>query len=172
MSRASTWMVVFLLLGATVGSFFLPASCQIVPTTDFGKPNVLRIGGHLLYVEVASTRLERARGLMYRSYLPEDRGMIFVYPRERVLSFWMKNVRIPLSVAFLDRKGVILSIQQMAVEAPEAFSSSSPTYRTYVSPRPAKYAIETNGGWFRKRGIRVGDRVEGLENLRFRVLEP
>jgi hypothetical protein len=74
-----------------------------------------------------------------------------------MLSFWMKNTRIPLSIAFIDQQGRIVDIQDM-----EPFS-----LRTRVSARPAQYALEVNQGWFKKNGIDVGDSV----HLPFTVLK-
>ncbi|MDI6755164.1 MAG: DUF192 domain-containing protein [Thermodesulfobacteriota bacterium] len=101
-------------------------------------------------VEVVRTEGEKAKGLMFRESLGEDEGMIFVYAGEEILSFWMKNTRIPLSIAFIDQRGRIVDIQDM-----EPFS-----LRTHVSARPAQYALEMNKGWFQRNGIGVGDFVK------------
>lgn len=103
-----------------------------------------------LFVEIARTEKEKARGLMFREKLAENEGMLFIYEREEILSFWMKNTFLPLSIAFLDREGRIIDIQDM-----EPFSE-----KTHYSPKPAQYALEVNKGWFRKNGIRVGDFVK------------
>jgi uncharacterized membrane protein (UPF0127 family) len=63
-------------------------------------------------VEIADDASERVRGLMYRTALAENRGMLFVFPDEERLSFWMKNTLIPLSIAFIDSKGRIVDIQE------------------------------------------------------------
>jgi uncharacterized protein len=117
------------------------------------KEIVLGIGGHKLTVEVAATEPERARGLMYRRMLPEHRGMLFVFPMVAIHSMWMANTYIPLSVAFLDGSGVIINIADMEPH----------TRVPHSAARPAKYALEMNQGWFKKRGIQPGDRVEGIE---------
>lgn len=103
----------------------------------------------IIRVEVARTEREKAKGLMFRESLGKDEGMLFIYDREEMLSFWMKNTRIPLSIAFIDQQGRIVDIQDM-----EPFS-----LRTRVSARPAQYALEVNQGWFKKNGIDVGDSV-------------
>ena len=69
--------------------------------------------GNILYLEVAETPEEIKRGLMFRESLPESTGMLFVFPGEDYLSFWMRNTYIPLSLAFLDSQGVIVDIQRM-----------------------------------------------------------
>ena len=100
-------------------------------------------------VEVVRTEGEKAKGLMFREKLGKNEGMLFVYEREEILSFWMKNTRIPLSIAFIAKSGKIVDIQDM-----EPFNLQS-----HVSARPAQYALEVNQGWFRKNGIEVGDSV-------------
>ncbi len=103
-------------------------------------------------VEIADDSFERARGLMYRTALGENRGMLFVYGSESRLSFWMKNTLIPLSIAFMDAKGRIVDIQDM-----KPLDDDPPSY---VSAEPAMYALEVNQGFFEERGVKVGDRAE------------
>jgi uncharacterized membrane protein (UPF0127 family) len=107
----------------------------------------LTIKGRNIRVEVVRTEGEKARGLMFRDKLGADEGMLFVYEEEEFLTFWMKNTPLPLSIAFIDRKGKIVDIQDM-----EPFS-----LRTHTSARPARYALEMNRNWFQKNGIKVGD---------------
>jgi len=103
-------------------------------------------------VEIANDDFERARGLMYRTALAENRGMLFVYREEQKLTFWMKNTLIPLSIAFMDAEGRIVDIQDM-----EPLDDDPPSY---VSTEPARYALEVNQGFFEERGVEVGDRAE------------
>jgi uncharacterized protein len=103
-------------------------------------------------VEIADNAFERARGLMYRTALAEDRGMLFIFEAEQKLSFWMKNTRIPLSIAFIDSEGRIVDIQDM-----RPLDDDPPHY---VSAKPAQYALEVNQGFFEERGVKVGDRAE------------
>ena len=103
-------------------------------------------------VELADDLAEQTKGLMDRTTLGENRGMLFVYPEERELSFWMKNTPIPLSIAFIDSERRIIDIQDM-----KPLDDRPPHY---VSSEPAQYALEVNQGFFKKRGVKVGDRVE------------
>ncbi len=103
-------------------------------------------------VEVADDMAEQAKGLMDRTTLGVNRGMLFVYPEERELSFWMKNTLIPLSIAFIDSERRIIDIQDM-----KPFDDEPPGYD---SAEPAQYALEVNQGFFEKRGVKVGDRVK------------
>ena len=102
-------------------------------------------------VEVATTIDERACGLSHREYLAADHGMLFVYDDERTLSFWMKDTKIPLSIAFLNSEREMLEIQQMI---------PNQTAQRYTSAHPARYALEVNQGWFASRGIDVGTRLD------------
>jgi uncharacterized protein len=102
-----------------------------------------------ILVEVAKTGEERAVGLMGRTSLGKDEGMIFIFEDEGVHSFWMKNTLLPLSIAFMDREGKIIWITDMQ---PLTLSTHNP-------PQPVLYALEMNKGWFAKNGIKVGDIV-------------
>jgi uncharacterized protein len=103
-------------------------------------------------VEIADDFFERQRGLMYRTQLGEDRGMLFVFQREQPLSFWMKDTRIPLSIAYIDSKGRITDILDM-----KPLDDEPPHY---VSSEPVLYALEVNQGFFEERGVKVGDHAE------------
>ena len=103
-------------------------------------------------VEEADTDAERQAGLMGRTVLPEDAGMLFVFEGEQTLSFWMRDTLIPLSVAYIDAEGRIVDIQDM-----QPLDDTPPHY---VSAEPARYALEVNQGFFEERGVAVGDTVE------------
>jgi uncharacterized membrane protein (UPF0127 family) len=103
-------------------------------------------------VEIADSPDEQATGLMNRTALAEDRGMLFVFPEEEVRSFWMKNTLIPLSIAYIDSEGRIVDLQDM-----KPLDDEEPHY---VSAEPARYALEVNKGFFEENGVEVGDRAE------------
>jgi uncharacterized membrane protein (UPF0127 family) len=113
----------------------------------------LTISGHKITAEVASTDAERSQGLMHRRMLPENRGMLFIFPEPALHAMWMVNTYVPLSVAFLDASGVIINIEDMTPH----------TQTPHGAARAAKYALEANRGWFKRRAIHAGARVEGLE---------
>jgi uncharacterized membrane protein (UPF0127 family) len=96
----------------------------------------IRVGGRTVIVEIADDPDVRSRGLMNRDSLPEDRGMLFVYPEEQI--------------AFIDRNGFILEIQQMEPHDDES----------HASKQPAMYALELRMGWFEDHGVEPGERVE------------
>jgi uncharacterized protein len=127
-------------------------------TTDSGTPDLPTVtidasGGKEVEVrvEIADGPFEQQRGLMYRTSLGEDRGMLFVYRREQPLSFWMKNTRIPLSIAYIDSKGRITDILDM-----KPLDDKPPHY---VSSGPVQFALEVNQGFFDEHGVKVGDRA-------------
>jgi uncharacterized membrane protein (UPF0127 family) len=100
-------------------------------------------------VEIATTTAEKQRGLMGRTALAEDAGMLFVFDREQQLSFWMKDTLIPLSIAYINESGRIADIQNM-----------QPLDETpHPSAEPAKYALEVNQGFFNEHGVEVGNKV-------------
>ncbi len=109
------------------------------------------INDRTLRVEVAATPDARACGLSHRPTLPQDQGMLFVYPSPMPLVFWMKDTLIPLSIAFIDDIGHIVSIQEM---------TPMQTHERYRSPLPAPYALEVNQGWFKQQEIHVGSKIE------------
>ena len=100
-------------------------------------------------VEIATTTAEKQRGLMGRTALAEDAGMLFVFDREQQLSFWMKDTLIPLSIAYINESGRIVDIQDM-----------QPLDETpHPSAEPAKYALEVNQDFFNEHGVEVGNKV-------------
>jgi uncharacterized membrane protein (UPF0127 family) len=113
----------------------------------------LSIGKHALVAEVAASPDTRERGLMFRYDLKDNEGMLFVFPAAQKQSFWMKNTPLPLSIAFIDSKGTILNIRDMM-----PFTTDG-----HPSEGEALYALEVNRGWFAQRGIKAGDRVQGLD---------
>ena len=100
--------------------------------------------------EIADEEAEQKRGLMERTALAEDAGMLFVFPGERPRSFWMRNTLIPLSIAYIDGDGGIVDIQDMQPLDETAHPSAA----------PAQYALEVNQGFFEERGVRVGDEAD------------
>ncbi len=115
----------------------------------------LVVGNRRIHVEVAANRADRNLGLMYRESLPEDHGMLFIFPVEKLRSFWMKNTPLPLSIAFADSGGKIVHIADLEPH------STEPVW----SERPAKLALEMNRGWFARRGVFVGDAIQGIPRV-------
>lgn len=115
----------------------------------------LVVGNQKITVEVAATAADRSRGLMHRESLPDDHGMLFVFPRERVLTFWMKDTPLPLSIAFADSGGRIVRIADMEPLSATPVSSGG----------PARFALEMERGWFERRGVLVGDSIARIPRV-------
>lgn len=114
------------------------------------------IGSNKLFIEIASTDIERQVGLMNRESLGDDMGMLFIFDKEQSVSFWMKNTLIPLSIAYINKYGKILEIYDMKPQSLEPV----PSKRSSVL-----YALEVNKGYFDSKGIKVGDTLE-LSNVK------
>lgn len=110
------------------------------------------IAGKTINLEVTRTPEQQALGLMYRTALPDDRGMLFEFYPPQPVSFWMKNVKIPLDMIFL-RQGVVRAI---ASAVPPCNTNPCPTYGPNT---PIDQVIELRGGRAAQLGLRVGDRV-------------
>jgi uncharacterized membrane protein (UPF0127 family) len=136
--------------------FGAPVSCG--PRFSRTEITISRSGAEpvRMTVELARTDAERAQGLMNRKTLADGRGMLFIFDRDQILSFWMKNTLIPLSIAFISADGRILEIRDMR-----------PLDETAVrSGRSARYALEAPQGWFSRAGITAGDVVLPGENIK------
>lgn len=114
-----------------------------------GDEIAFSVGERTLRVEVVFDNFSRMKGLKYRESLPEDSGMLFIFPTAEKQSFWMKDTLVPLSIAFLDDDGKILQIEDMR---PKDRSSTESKYRV-------RFALEVNQGWFRKAGLGIGSRL-------------
>lgn len=110
------------------------------------------LGSKIITVEVASSDEDRSRGLQSREILDEDSGMLFVFEKPGILSFWMENTYIPLSIAYLDENLKILEIHDMDPLSKESIRSS----------KLAKYALEVNRGWFKSNNIKAGQNIQLL----------
>jgi hypothetical protein len=121
--------------------------------TESAITKTIQVGGFPITVEVATTPGEQSKGLMDRPSLDPDSGMLFVYDRPQALSFWMKDTGIPLSIAFIGPDSRISEIRDL-----------QPHDESHVrSDSPCRWALETNLGWFDKRGIGVGAKISNLQ---------
>jgi uncharacterized membrane protein (UPF0127 family) len=115
----------------------------------------LSAGIHVIQAEVANTTATRSQGLMQRKAMAEGAGMLFVFEQSAAHCMWMKDTLIPLSVAFIDESGQIVNVADM-----QPLDET-----THCALRPARYALEMNQGWFKKRGIVAGTAILGLERF-------
>lgn len=111
----------------------------------------LSVGMHRIDAQVAQTADQRQTGLMHRKEMPQHEGMIFVFDQPAQQCFWMKNTLLPLSAAFIADDGTIVNIEEMK---PLVLDS-------HCSARPVRYVLEMNKGWFAKKGIKAGGKLQG-----------
>ncbi len=130
--------------GSQTGSETSPASGQRTRV-------VIRTGGReaVVEVELARTREEQARGLMFRERIGRDEGMLFVFPEEGEHAFWMKNTLIPLDMIFIDGLGTVSGVVPRA----------EPRTETPRSGGRCRYVLEVAGGWADEHGVKAGDKV-------------
>jgi len=116
----------------------------------------LTAGIHLIHAEVADDEYLRERGLMYRTSLAPNHGMLFVFDSADTYCMWMRNTLIALSVAFLDDEGTVVNIEEMKPQ----------TEQSHCARRPVRYALEMSGQWFSRHGVQPGSRLQGLGGKR------
>ena len=130
----------------------LLAAAALTVAADSPLPRLqLHAGVHAFNVEVVSTPQQRALGLMGRTRLEDNAGMLFVFEQKGTHCFWMKNTLLPLSIAFLADDGSIVSIDDMH---PQALDFHCPL-------APVRYALEVKQGGFSSKGIRPGMQILG-----------
>ncbi len=131
-----------------------PQAAAIAPQPQKGLPLLtLKAGKQTLKAQVAATEESRQTGLMHRTNMPANEGMLFVFPQLGYHAMWMRNTLIPLAVAYLDDAGRIVSIHEM-----EALNETS-----HQAKGPARFALEMNAKWFSKNDVKVGDTIGGLD---------
>ena len=111
----------------------------------------LTMGIHVIKTELAITPEQQATGMMFRREMATNEGMLFVNDEPAPRCFWMRNTLLPLTIAFLADDGTIVNLADM-----QPLSEQS-----HCSVRPVRYALEMNQGWFAKRGIKAGARLQG-----------
>ena len=110
-------------------------------------------GMHRIEAEVAATSDSRQAGMMQRTSMASQRGMLFVFPEVTKHCMWMRNTLLPLSVAFLDEKGRIINVEEMQPQTDD----------NHCATQPARYALEMNPGWFKSRGLGAGFGITGID---------
>ena len=126
----------------------LGAELQSFPTAELTI--VSATGQHRFKVEVAETPAQMEQGLMFRTSLPPDAGMLFIYKDPTIATMWMRNTLIPLDMLFVDARGRILNIHERAV--PQSLD-------VIAAAAPVRAVIELNGGTAARLGIKPGDQV-------------
>lgn len=102
-----------------------------------------------LTVEIAATEKQRQQGLMLRQSMADNAGMLFLFPNDTTVGFWMRNTYLPLDIAYIDAAGKVLEIHQ-----------AQPLDETSITPKgPYRYTLEVNQGWFERHGFGPGANV-------------
>lgn len=123
----------------------------------------VRIDGRTFFLEIAADNATRLRGLGGREMIEVDGGMLFVFPRPRVLNFVMRDCLVPIDIAFLDQFGTVVETHEMPIE-PREEGESDQAYEQrltqYSSKAAAQFALEFKAGTLRELGLERGDKVE------------
>lgn len=162
-----SWMArlafaVALPLGAVAAAQFVPAPAFAQAMPAGAKPPEafprakLTTGMFVIDAAVAANDADREQGLMYRTQLAPNEGMLFVFNENAVHCFWMKNTLIPLSIAFMRADGTITDIDEMQAE----------TTNNHCPRNNGAYALEMSRGWFASKGIKPGMQIGGLPQPR------
>ena len=111
----------------------------------------LQAGMHQIQAQVAATPDQRSVGLMHRAEMPQAEGMLFAFDQATQQCFWMKNTLLPLTAAFIADDGTIVNLADMKPQTTDA----------HCSEQPVRWVLEMNQGWFAKRGIKAGFKLQG-----------
>ena len=140
--------------------FFSYTEILLSPSSQRNSLSSVCIRENCFSVEIAKTEAQRQKGLMNRKELDRNKGMLFVFEKEEVHSFWMKNTLIPLDIIWIDSNGKIVFISQNAQPCHSFICPS------VVPPNKAKYVLEINAGICQETGIKVGDEIKLNHDLR------
>jgi len=156
------------LLAAALALGSAPVGLGVVGCERNGPPmeggiERVEIGGRTFDLELAMTTESRTRGLGGRASVPEDGGMLFVFPDADLRSFWMYDCLTAIDIAFVDPIGYVTAIHTMPTEPPRGENESDVAYRRrlpgYSSRYPAQFVVELAPGMFETLGIKEGDRL-------------
>ena len=132
---------------------------QLSPAADSSRAELI-VAGRKVTVELALDTPTRTQGLMYRTALGDDQGMLFIFPDVAARVFWMRNTLIPLDIVFLDDMGTVINVE----EAPPAVERPG-----FHSLRPARFVLELRKGWSQEYGLLPGQTIAISQALRDRA---
>ena len=131
------------------------AWCPLAQAQSGPQPRLrtidLTAGIHVIKTELAITPEQQQTGMMFRREMGTSDGMLFVNDEPGVRCFWMRNTLVPLTIAFIADDGTIVNLADMDAQSEQS----------HCSARPVRYALEVNRGWFAKRGLKAGVRLQG-----------
>jgi len=124
-----------------------------VGAENLPQTNLPRVTLHIrhqpLEAQLATTPKQRQIGLMHRTQMPQNEGMLFIYQDDAERCFWMRDTPLPLSAAFIDKDGIIVKLVAM----------QPLTDKSHCSEQPVRFVLEMQQGWFKQRGITIGERL-------------
>ena len=131
------------------------AGCMVPAAAQEAQTNLPRVtlsaGIHQIDVQVAQTPGQREIGLMYRAEMPQHEGMLFVFEQPAEQCFWMRNTLLPLTAAFIADDGTVVNLADMKPK----------TLDSHCSAKAVRYVLEMNQGWFARKGIKPGFKLNG-----------
>lgn len=141
-------------------------TCQLVWARNFPQQEIhqgisfqkkqILVGDKKITVQIAETQEQQKLGLMFRKKLKNNHGMLFIFPNESILSFWMKNTYMDLTIGYFNKDQKLLQTVDMA--AATRGSDDAPLV-SYPSTQPSKYALEMSKDWFKKNKIIIGAKL-------------
>lgn len=140
------YLTILLASALLVFSNIASAQSGTLPTIE------LKAGMYRIEAELANTPAARQTGLMYRTFMPTNAGMLFVFPEKAIHCFWMRNTKLALTIAFIDDDGKILNLSDMEPE----------TQNNHCPRAPVRFALEMNQKWFAQRALGPGSIITGL----------
>jgi uncharacterized protein len=146
-------MLTFIRHTLFAGLLALTTSLSLAQNINTSLPIIeLKTGIYRIQAELANTPQARQVGLMNRTSMPTDSGMLFIFDQKATHCFWMSNTKIPLAIAFIADDGKIVNIEEMQAE----------TLNNHCPKAPVRYALEMNRQWFSQRAIGPGSMIQGL----------
>ncbi len=136
--------------------FALLLLCPVLAVAQQLPRTELTAGVHLIRAEVADNFVTRMQGLMHRTSMGTNEGMLFIFDEPGIQCMWMKNTLIPLSVAYIADDGSIVNIEDMKPQNEDS----------HCTKKPVRFALEMNQGWFASKGLRPGAKLRGLEKYK------
>lgn len=156
MLTVQRWMVVVIWMVWAGVVHADPPTMSDKPQHDLPRAT-LRAGRHQISVQLAVTPVQRQIGLMHRTDMPYNEGMLFIFEEAGVQCFWMRNTKLPLTAAFVADDGTIVNMADMQPMSDEQ----------HCSIAPVRYVLEMNQGWFKSRGVRAGSKLRHPAFARF-----
>jgi len=145
--------ILFLIVAVIILTYlsFHYAGVLLSPVTQQSSSNRVCFEENCFQVELARTQAEKEKGLMFRKQLDKGRGMLFIFDREGIYPFWMKNTLIPLDIIWIDAAGKVVFISQNVQPCKSVICP------TIIPPAKAKYILEVNAGICKELGLKLGD---------------